>query len=99
MVFESCALVEGQGFGGLGSCIGEAFFGDPILTTIGMLGIFAYFAYKMNLPHEVSVMMGVGLVFVMAMVSNNAAMYPVVALAVIVLSVYFVRGILKPAKR
>jgi len=99
MVLESCSLVAAEGFSGFGACLSEAFFGDPTLTTIGVLGIFAFVAYKMNFPHEVSIMFGIALVFVMTIVMQNAAMYPLIVLAVIILTIYFVRGIFKPAKR
>ena len=82
-----------------GECFAEVLFGDPVLNTVAILAILAYVAYKLNLPHEVSLTLGVGLVFTVAMVYSSDTMNALVAVSIVVFVVYLGRGLIKPAKK
>lgn len=98
-MFDSCSLIEGTGFGNWGLCLQEVLGGDPTLATLILLGIFAFTAFKLNLPHEVSLTLGVGIIIGMAIMFSSPVLYAIMILAVLAAIVYFVRGLMKPAKR
>ncbi len=99
MAVNACANITGN-FSSWGNCFLEAvFFGSPIVATITIIGIVAFFAWKSNLPYEVSFMFAVGFTFMMALVFPGDEMYALVALVSILLVGYLVKGIVKPAQR
>jgi len=98
-MFDSCNLIEGTGFGNWGLCLQEVLGGDPTLATLILLGIFAFVAFKLNMPHEVSLTLGVGLIIAMAIMFPSSVLNAVMILAVLATIVYFARGMMKPAKR
>jgi len=98
-MFDSCSLIEGTGFSNWGLCLQEVLGGDPTMATLIILGIFAFVAFKLNMPHEVSLTLGVGLIIAMAIMFSSPVLYAIMILAVLAVIVYFVRGLMKPAKR
>ena len=98
-MFDSCNMVEGTGFGNWGLCLQEVLGGDPTLATLIILGIFAFVAFKLNLPHEVSLTLGVGIIIAMGIMFSSPMLNAIIILTVLTVMVYFVRGLIKPAKR
>ena len=97
-MFESCtAMAYNAGFASWGQCLSEPFFGDSVFLAIGLFAIFAFIGFKLNLPFEVSFVMGSFAVFVLALVFPS--LYPLVAITVVAIVVYLIRGVMKPAKR
>jgi len=98
-MFDSCSMIGGTGFSNWGLCLQEVLGGDPTMATLIILGIFAFVAFKLNMPHEVSLTLGVGLIIAMAIMFSSPVLYAIMILAVLAVIVYFVRGLMKPAKR
>ncbi len=99
MAANACANITGS-FSSWGNCFLEAvFFGSPIVATIAIIGMVAFFAWKSNLPYEVSFMFAVGFTFAMALIFPGAEMNALVALVSILLVGYLVKGVIKPAQR
>ena len=99
MVANACAQITGS-FSSWGNCFLEAvFFGSPIVATIVIIGIVAFFAWKSSLPYEVSFMFAVGFTIMMALVFPGEEMNSMVALVSLLLVGYLVKGIMKPAQR
>ena len=97
MVAGACALVD-QNISTWGSCLTNTIFlGDPTIATIGILGIMIFIAYKLNIPHETSLMLGIGTIFMMAIIYGSS-MNSLVALTVLVVSIILLRAVMKPAK-
>ena len=97
MALNPCAMID-QNFTYWGPCFQDkVFLGDPVITTIGVLVIMFYIAYKLNIPRETSIMLGTGVVFMMGIISGEI-MYSLVALVVFVLSIMIIRAVMKPAK-
>ena len=97
-MLETCLAVDAN-FSTWGLCLVDGmFFGDLILATVGILALLAFVAFKFNFPHEVSLTVGTGVVFMMAILFGQP-MYPIVALTIIAITVYLVRGLMKPAKK
>lgn len=81
-----------------GPCFMEtAFFNSELFTTIMLLLVFIYIAYKANFPHELSFTMATGLVAVMWFIfpKPTSEMTALLAAAILATSVYLVRGIIK----
>ena len=96
---NACALITGS-FSSWGNCFIEAvFFGSEVVATIAIIGMVAFFAWKSNLPYEVSFMFSVGFTFMMALVFRSPEMDALVALMSILLVGYLVKGLIKPAQR
>ena len=94
---NACALISGN-FSSWGNCFIEAvFFGSEVVATIAIIGIVAFFAWKANLPYEVSFMFAVGFTFMMALVFPSPELNALVALVSILLIGFLVKGVIKPA--
>jgi len=79
-----------------GPCFIEAaFFGSPLFTTIMLLLVFTFIAFKARFPHELSFTMATGLVAIMWFMFPTAEMTALIAISVLATSVYLVRGIIK----
>ncbi len=99
MAVNACAQITGS-FSSWGDCfLQSVFFGSPIVATIAIIGMVAFFAWKSNLPYEVSFMFAVGFTFMMALVFPSAEMDALVALISILLVGFLMKGIIKPAQR
>ncbi len=96
-MFESCNLIEAEGFKNWGLCLSEVVGADATLTTLLILSIIAYVGYKANLPHEVSIVLSV-LVVVMMTYYSGLRMMPLMILTVIVVAFYIFRGFLGGTK-
>ena len=64
-----------------------------------MVAILAYIAYKFNFPMEFSLVLGVGMVFMMGIAFSGSAIYSLVALTVMAISVVILNAVIKPGKR
>jgi hypothetical protein len=72
-----------------------AFFNSPEFTTIMLLLIFTFIAYKARFPHELAFTFATGLVGIMWFIFPTAVMTSLLAISVLATAVYLVRGIIK----
>ena len=95
----ACAAMDGN-FSSWGPCIASGIGGgSEELLILVIFGILIFILYKFNVPTEAAITIGVGMLFVMAIIFSQAILYALVVLVVIALAGYLVMAFLKHAGR
>ena len=95
----ACNAIDAN-FSTWGNCIASGIGGgsEEILILL-IFGALVFIMYKFNIPTETALTIGVGMLFVMAIIFSRTILYALIVLVIIVLAGYLVMALLKHAGR
>ena len=99
MMGMDCNALDAN-FSSWGPCIGSGIgSGSEVILVILLFGIFAYILYRLNIPTEAAMALGVGMLFVMGLMFSSEILNSLIVLIPIVLAGYLIMAFLKHAGR